>query len=129
MVVRSCSEESKLWTVTDWFRLPGDTSHSSDSADNPASSDEGSTNEDTPLPRPHAYVYVQANSYTTPSSDITDADLDEQIIEIRQHFPLAGVTMLHGTLHSRQLHIPQRRIQEALLRVDPVRRVFGRQII
>jgi hypothetical protein len=101
---------------------------SGDLADDPASSDGGSSDNDTP-PHPHSYVYVQANSYTTPSSDITDADLDEQIIEIRRHFPLAGVTMLHGTLQSRQLYIPRRRIQEALLRIDPVRRVFGRQII
>lgn len=82
--------------------------------------------EDDPPSRRNRYVYIQTHSYTTPSSTISDAELDVQILDIRSHFPLAGITMLHGALQSRDLHIPRRRIQESLLRVDPVRRVFGR---
>lgn len=79
--------------------------------------------------RPPLYTYIQVNSYTTPSTTISDNELDEQILAVRNHFPLAGVTMLHGALQSRDLHIPRRRIQESLLRVDPVRRIFGRQLV
>jgi hypothetical protein len=85
--------------------------------------------EDSATRRAPACAYIQVNSYTAPFSTISDNELDQQIIDIRRHFPLAGVTMIHGALQARQMRIPRRRISESLMRIDPVRRVFGRQSI
>ena len=92
------------------------------------SSDDGVDEDNTPQRAP-AYTYIQVNSYTTPSSIISDDELDEQIVDICHHFPLAGIGMIHGALQARQMHIPRRRISESLMRIDPVRRVFGRQFV
>lgn len=92
------------------------------------SSDDG-INEDNAPQQVSAYAYIQVNSYSMPSSTISNDELDEQVIDIHHHFPLASITMIHGALQGHQMHIPCRRISESLLHVDPVCRVFGRQIV
>lgn len=67
--------------------------------------------------RPAHYIFIQTHSYTA---------LDEQILNIRTHFPVAGVPLLHGSLKSRGYHIPRRRISESLMRIDPARLEFLR---
>ena len=62
-------------------------------------------------------------------SVISDEDLDELIGRLRFHFRQAGVTMLHGMLRRLGHRIPHARIRQALLRIDPVRRVFERLTI
>lgn len=59
-------------------------------------------------------------------SDINDATLDSLIIQLRVHYRRAGVTMLEGMLRRLGHQIPRERIQLALLRIDPIRRVFER---
>jgi hypothetical protein len=92
------------------------------------SSDDYINEENSPRWAP-AYAYIQIHSYTAPSSTISDNELDQQILYIRRHFPLAGVTMIHGALQARHMRIPRRRISESLMRIDPVRRVFGPRVI
>jgi hypothetical protein len=65
-------------------------------------------------------------SFTAPLSTLSDAELDELILCLRRHYCRAGVTMLHGMLLRLGHRIPQERIHQSLLRIDPVQRVFER---
>ncbi|KAG6849056.1 hypothetical protein H0H93_011639 [Arthromyces matolae] len=69
---------------------------------------------------------VVITSYTGPISTLSDSELDDLILRLRSHFRRAGITMLHGMLQRLGHRVPRARIQEALLRIDPVRRVFER---
>ena len=57
---------------------------------------------------------------------ISDAELDAVITELRSHFQRAGITMLDGMLRYLGQQVPRERIRQALLRLDPVHRVFER---
>jgi hypothetical protein len=115
--------------------LPWLTTHSggmqldSNSQDEDSNTSDDDIDEDNSPQQTPAYAYIQVNSYTVPSSTTSDNELDQQILDIRRHFPLAGITMIHGALQARQMRIPRRRISESLMRIDPVRRVFGRQFV
>jgi hypothetical protein len=71
-------------------------------------------------------ISQQTVSFTGPLSGITDSDLDEIITALRQHFTRAGLAMLDGMLRNLGHRIPRQRIREALIRIDPVHRVFDR---
>ncbi|KAJ7178252.1 hypothetical protein C8R46DRAFT_1329376 [Mycena filopes] len=66
------------------------------------------------------------SSYTGPLSSISDDELDELLIRLRQHYRRAGITMFDGMLRRLGHHVPRERIRQALIRVDPVQRVFQR---
>ena len=59
-------------------------------------------------------------------SEVSDSDLDDLIIRLRHHYRRAGISMLDGMLRRLGHHVPRERIRQALLRIDPVRRVFER---
>ncbi|KAF7289552.1 hypothetical protein MKEN_01504000 [Mycena kentingensis (nom. inval.)] len=65
-------------------------------------------------------------SYTAPVSDISDDELDAMILALRAHFRRAGLRMLEGMLRVLGHRVPQERVSQSLLRVDPVRRIFER---
>ena len=65
-------------------------------------------------------------SYTGPLSGISDADLDDLVIQVRRHFRRAGISMLDGMLRRLGHRIPRERIRASLMRIDPVQRVFQR---
>lgn len=65
-------------------------------------------------------------SFTGPLSVIGDAELDSIILQLRQQFTRAGITMLHGMLQQLGYRIPRERIRQSLYRIDPVQRIFGR---
>ena len=65
-------------------------------------------------------------SYTSPQSAITDDELDDLVVRLRQHFHRAGVTMLGGMLQHLGYRISRERITQSLVRIDPVHRVFQR---
>jgi hypothetical protein len=62
-------------------------------------------------------------SYTAPQSDISDGEIDDLVLRLRRHFRRAGISMLDGRLGCR---IPRERIQQSLIRVDPVHQIFQR---
>ncbi|KAI0057690.1 hypothetical protein BV25DRAFT_1872356 [Artomyces pyxidatus] len=55
-----------------------------------------------------------------------DEDLDALIRDLRIHFRRAGISMLDGMVRQQGHRVPRERIQQSLLRIDPVRRVFER---
>ena len=63
-------------------------------------------------------------SYTAPQTDISDDDLDILILHLRRHFRRAGIAMLGGMLLRLGYRIPRERIRHALIRIDPLHRVF-----
>jgi len=65
-------------------------------------------------------------SYTGPITSISDSQLDSLILQLRQTFVRAGKTMLHGMLRRLGYRISHQRIQQSLLRIDPIHRVFDR---
>jgi hypothetical protein len=65
-------------------------------------------------------------SYTGPLSTISDDELDNLLISLRRHYRRAGITMFDGMLRRLGHHVPRERIRQALIRVDPVQRVFQR---
>lgn len=68
----------------------------------------------------------QITSFTGPLSMISNSDLDSVILQLRQQFTRAGITMLHGMLRQLGYRIPRERIRQSLYRIDPVHRIFGR---
>ena len=56
----------------------------------------------------------------------TDRELDEAIARLRVHFPQAGIAMLEGLLLRLGHRVSRCRIRRALIRVEPIRRVFQR---
>ena len=71
-------------------------------------------------PQPHIV------SYTGPISSMTDDQLDNLVLQLRQTFIHAGTTMLHGMLRRLGYRISYQRIRQSLLRIDPIHRVFDR---
>ena len=65
-------------------------------------------------------------SYTSPQSAISDDELDELLIRLRRHFRRAGITMLDGMLRRLGYRISRERIQQSLVRIDPIQRIFQR---
>lgn len=65
-------------------------------------------------------------SYTGLVSTLSDEILDATILELRSHYRRAGITMLDGMLRYLGHRVPRERIRQALLRIDPVHRVFDR---
>lgn len=65
-------------------------------------------------------------SYTRPLTDISDAELDLEIQELRARYRRAGVRMMTGLLRGLGIAVAAERVRRSLLRVDPVRRVFDR---
>lgn len=63
-------------------------------------------------------------SYTGPLSTLSDEGLDNLILELRSHFQWAGISMLDGMLRRLGHRLPQERIRESLMHIDPVQRVF-----
>jgi hypothetical protein len=53
-------------------------------------------------------------------SDITDDELDELVSEISLSHPFIGSTILLGHLEAQGLHLPPKRVQESLRRVDRI---------
>jgi hypothetical protein len=60
----------------------------------------------TSLENPGTVTYTQIHSYTTCVSQWTDEELDHEIQLLFQHFPNAGVTMLHGHFRQRGENVP-----------------------
>ena len=63
-------------------------------------------------------------SYTGPLSGISDADLDDLVIQVCRHFWRMGISMLDDMLHRLGHRILHERIRASLMRIDPVQRVF-----
>ena len=59
-------------------------------------------------------------SYTGPLSGISDANLDNLIIQLDHHFQHMGITMLDGMLHRLGQRIPHVCIRALLMHIDPV---------
>ncbi|KAK6997242.1 Integrase catalytic domain-containing protein [Favolaschia claudopus] len=51
---------------------------------------------------------------------ISDEDLDENVASISLLHPFAGSNIMSGHLESRNIHVPIRRVQESLWRVDAI---------
>lgn len=59
-------------------------------------------------------------------SSISDNELDDLLIRLRSHYRRAGIGMLDGMLRRLGHRVQRERIRSALLRIDPVQRVFER---
>ncbi|KAK1219067.1 hypothetical protein PQX77_018216 [Marasmius sp. AFHP31] len=57
---------------------------------------------------------------------MSDEVLDVTLIDLRQHFPKAGVKTLQGMLRSVGHIVQHERIRQSLIRIDPIHRVFER---
>ena len=58
----------------------------------------------------------RSDNFTT----ITDQDLDTLVSEIQQEMPYIGQRLVRGALRSHGVHVPIIRVQQSILRVDPV---------
>lgn len=84
---------------------------------------------DPQLPIPHNFSAELHRLPTQTSSNISEIDdeaLDTLIIRLQMHYRRAGITMMEGMLQRLGHRIPRERIRSALLRIDPIRRVFER---
>ena len=61
-----------------------------------------------------AGISPERKAYTV----ITDEALDEVVSEISLQHPFIGSTILMGHLETRQIHLPRKRVQDSLRRVD-----------
>ncbi|TBU51966.1 hypothetical protein BD310DRAFT_833201 [Dichomitus squalens] len=109
---------------------PADPRTSSDQATHsePTESDELL---DPTLPIPSSFPSDLRNSLPQPVStalrtDLTNDDIDHLLIVLRSHYHRAGLSVLDGMLRALGHRIGRNRLRQALLRVDPVRRVFER---
>lgn len=59
-------------------------------------------------------------------SNMSDDDLDRLVHLLRSHYPRAGIQILDGMLRNLGHILPKERIQQSLIHVDPVHRVFER---
>ena len=75
---------------------------------------------------PSSSLHRQITSFTGPLSIINDEDLDSVILQLRQQYTRAGITILHGMLQQLGYRIPRERIRQSLHRIDPVHCIFGR---
>eukprot|EP00111_Clytia_hemisphaerica_P023888 TCONS_00070358-protein len=53
-------------------------------------------------------------------SDITEDNLDTEIVQIKQSHPLAGERMVCGILRAKGYHLQRRKVRESIHRVDPI---------
>ncbi|KAK7016234.1 hypothetical protein VNI00_018935 [Paramarasmius palmivorus] len=83
---------------------------------------------ETPSHLPEDITPAASSTRTLPGylSDITDADLDVTIFQLKLHFPQAGIRILDGMLRRLGHVVPYERIRLSLDRIDPVHRVFKR---
>ncbi|KAJ3753686.1 hypothetical protein EV360DRAFT_96915 [Lentinula raphanica] len=65
------------------------------------------------------------SSATRPSS-ISDQQLDSLLSHLRIYYSRAGIRILDGLLRRSGHIVPYNRIQQSLLRIDPIHRVFDR---
>jgi hypothetical protein len=63
-------------------------------------------------------------SYTAPQSDISDGEIDDPVLHLHRHFRRAGISMLDCMLCRLGCRIPRECIQQSLICVDPVHRIF-----
>ncbi|KAE9388732.1 hypothetical protein BT96DRAFT_1003910 [Gymnopus androsaceus JB14] len=59
-------------------------------------------------------------------SNISDEDLDRLVHELHSHYLRAGIQILDSMLRNLGHILPRERIQQSLIQVDPVHRVFER---
>ncbi|KAI0055053.1 hypothetical protein BV25DRAFT_1766853, partial [Artomyces pyxidatus] len=76
--------------------------------------------------QPDLLFLAAVTSFTGPLTVIEDDQLDAAVLDIRAHFPRAGISMVNGMLRQIGIHVSQEKIRQSLLRIDPVRRVFER---
>ncbi|KAJ7065632.1 hypothetical protein C8F01DRAFT_1209012 [Mycena amicta] len=81
---------------------------------------------DLPIPPLNEIQVASPISYTSPVSSLSDEELDTMILSLRVHYRRAGLRMLDGMLRVLGHRLPQERIRQSLLRIDPVRRIFER---
>lgn len=87
------------------------------------------SNAHTPIEELPADIQNAVSSIASSSgylSNMSDGDLDGIVRLLRSHYPRAGIRIMNGMLRSLGHILPQERIQQSLLRVDPVHRVFER---
>ncbi len=53
-------------------------------------------------------------------TQIADDDLDDIVAEISLMHPFSGSSMVMGLLESRKIHIPRKRVQDSIRRVDAI---------
>lgn len=69
------------------------------------------------------YNHMDAAGISTARKEFTaieDAELDAIVAEIAQEHPFVGSTIILGHLETRGIHLPPKRVQESLRRVDSV---------
>lgn len=59
-------------------------------------------------------------------SNITDSELDMELLKLREEYPRAGFRILDGMLRNRGRIVQHERVSQSLLRIDPVERIFDR---
>ncbi len=82
----------------------------------------------------HDGTYTGNTLGTTPNprqlpgylSDISDRDLDILMFGIKASYRRMGVSMMDGMLRGLGVRVPEKRIRDAMLRIDPVHRLFDR---
>ena len=130
-------------TVTRCLVEYGLTTSSEDSTQDPPSSPastefaqspielQGLQNDDVLEPHLAGLPVNTASSTVNPllSTTLNNAELEELLLIFRSHYPRAGLRMLDGMLRALGYTIPRNRIREALIQIDPVRRVFERILI
>ncbi|KAJ3898291.1 hypothetical protein F5879DRAFT_812824 [Lentinula edodes] len=89
-------------------------------------------NEDAPPPS-QLPDDIRAEAATIPSSsssghitNISNEQLDSLLGQLRIHFHRAGIRMLDGMLRRLNIIVPNERIRQSLIRIDPIHRVFDR---
>jgi len=69
---------------------------------------------------------IASSSSSSYLSRISDEELDSLLSQLRVHYSRAGIRMLDGMLRRLGHIVPNERIRQSLLRIDPVHRVFER---
>ena len=73
---------------------------------------------------PPTITFTQIHSYTACVSQQTDEELDYEIQLLHQHFPNAGITMLHGHFCQMGENVPCEWICQALNQISPANHSF-----
>ena len=55
-------------------------------------------------------------------SDISDSDLDDQVMAIQHNVPNAGLLIIQGHLQSAGVSVQRQRVRDAVARTDPIHR-------
>lgn len=56
---------------------------------------------------------------TATFSNLSDGDLDQAVIELKEQYPYCGYRMVDGFLKARGIRVQQIRVRESLQRCDP----------